>query len=241
MALGRWAKAILLRRHLLPSFHIVMRNEKLLKNLCALWNIAEAAVLILGCVQSTAAQSGTDAKQNPERNNTYIERRRDAGGFVAVSVLTGYPQPLPQATRAFPLVVSLSRGVFEPGEPISISITTTNAFSKTLIAYSFTPENDFNYEIIRLNKAGVEVPVAWTAYGNDIFKPKLFYDRAVYRFDDYAGWMSVGETHTAGPVLISRLFDMSQSGIYVIQVLQLDRLEGKNITLSAMPVTITVN
>lgn len=99
---------------------------------------------------------------------------------------------------------------FKDGEPIWITIATKNVSDKTLIALESNPDSD--YEIQVKNEQGESVPLMLygTRHGY-----KARHSKPISRLINI--YLDPGKEYEQ-KVLVSRLYDMSHSGTYFIQV-----------------------
>ena len=119
-----------------------------------------------------------------------------------------------QATPAIlPLVVTTEGRTYLSGEPIHLSIRLTNNSKQTCCFVDEGRAFDWNLEVYWLGKDGLQKPAAIhkTYVGEEELRES--------NVTEYRRFVRLlpGDKQSFGPEVLSRLFDMTRSGVYTIR------------------------
>ncbi len=159
-------------------------------------------------------------------------------GFLMGATVRAQVPTLPKINGLSAARLSLSpdQKEYQAGEPVRLTITLANNSAKTLKFGATGQDWDFQIDVLKeLQWPGSSteillIPVRWTAYGEKQMSPQYVYDRMVYRF-------MLVNVDPGKPfkqtLLLSRLFDLSESGVYHVDVRQRVQVDGKDEQLAS--------
>ena len=128
--------------------------------------------------------------------------------------------PLLQPPPGTFTVVPVGGTTFPVGQPVALRVTVTNKYTTSLWLYSSNDGSTvYQYLVQRLGQGGSLLEVSWTAEGRSLLAP-VHHPTNVVWVSSTNGWGMAPGSRVDQQVVISRLFDMSVPGRYVIRLVR---------------------